>query len=177
MFRRRLLALLSALLIAPLVTAQEQSPFLVTAMGTYQDESVLQERIGPDGAQALANYVDAVVHALGDHVVGLPRARGANVAVVMAVKPGQQSRAWLVHLDGAVTAELEATLVQRALSVPPLAVDGGPIAVYIVADLWGGGAPVVSETDPYPVPMEWLEAIRQVGGGRLPEAALEVLWP
>jgi hypothetical protein len=177
MFRRRLLALLSALLIAPSVAAQEQSPFLVTAMGTYQDEAVLQRRIGAGGAQALADYVDAVVRALGDHVVNVPRVAGANVAVVIAVKPGRQSRAWLVHVEGAVSTELEAELIQRALSVQPLSVEGGPIAVYIVADLWGGGPPVVSETDPYPVPMEWLEAIRKTGGGRLPEAALEVLWP
>jgi hypothetical protein len=171
------MALLLAFLVAPWARAQDQSPFLVTGMGSYQDEAVLQRRIGPDGAKALADYVDAVVRALGDHVVGLPRAGGASVAMVIAVKPGRQSRAWLVHVEAAVSAELEAELIERALSVQPLAVDGGPIALYVLADLWGGGAPVVSETDPYPVPMEWLQALQQSGGGRLPEAALDVLWP
>ncbi len=177
MFSRHLLTLLSMLLIAPLVAAQGQRPFLVTAMGAYQNETVLQQRIGADGGKALADYVDAVVRRIGDHVVSLPRASGASVAIVVAVKPGQQARAWLVCADGAVSAELEAELIQRALEVKPLVVSGGPIAFYIIADLWGGGQPVVSEADPYPVPTEWLDAIRQVGGGRLPEAALEVLWP
>lgn len=177
MFLRRALVVLFAILVAPWAAAQDQPPFLVTAMGSYQEESVMQRRIGPEGAQALADYVDAVVRALGDHVVALPRARGASVAMVIAVKPGRQSRAWLVHVEAAVSAELEAALIQRALSVQPVAVDGGPIALYLLADLWGGGAPVVSETDPYPLPMEWLDAIRKSGGGRLPEAALDVLWP
>ncbi len=174
---RRLLLLLYVLLVSPLTLAQAQPPFLVTAMGSYQEESVVQQRLGADGAQALADYLDAVVRALGSYVSAVPRSEGANLAVVIAIRPERRSRAWLVHQPGAIAPAFAAELVQRVLSVPPIAVADGPVAIYIVADLWGGGPPVISENDPLPVPIEWLDALRRAGGGRLPETALEALWP
>lgn len=175
---RMLRLLIGLLLVLPLGgLAQEQPAFLVTRVGSYHDDGVLAQRVGADGAAELTRYVDAIVRSIGDHVVARPRARGLSVALVVAIRPGRQSRAWLVTAGDPLPDGLEAEFIARALAVPPPALSAGPVAFYLVCELWGGGRPVISDSDPYPVPAEWLEALRRSGGGRLPDTPLERLWP
>jgi hypothetical protein len=119
----------------------------------YQPNNVLTARLGD--ARPLAAYIKRIEHGLTKTLAAAPAPRGFSAAEVIAVKPGPSSHAWLVsrsRLPDGLAAQLDAA----AEAVPPVTVQGGPIAFAIVfAAYGGGGKPVVDKAHPIPIPREW----------------------
>ena len=142
----------------------------------YQPDDELRARIG-DSAESLAAYIGALnVAAERVLAAGKPHA-GSTGAIVVAVKPGRRSRVWLEFGNNPFPAAEKQALLSRLQSVPPLDVHGGALLFAITFEAWGGGVPITTSDQPVPIPAAWKEAAATSGGGALPEAVLDVLWP
>jgi hypothetical protein len=119
----------------------------------YQPNNVLTARLGDP--KPLAGYIKRIEHGLAKTLAAAPAPRGFSAAEVVAVKPGPSSHAWLVsrsHLPDGLATALDAA----AEAVPPVTVQGGPIAFAIVFEAYGGGGKkVVDKAHPIPIPREW----------------------
>ncbi len=119
----------------------------------YQPNDILTARLGD--AKPLAAYIRRIDQALTKTLEAARPTRGFSAAEVIAVKPGPSSHAWLVS-RGKIPAALAAQLDAAAQSVPPIPVQGGPIAFAIVFNAFGGGGkPVIDAAHPIPIPHEW----------------------
>jgi len=153
--------------------ASAAAPFVVSGLVLYQPNNMLAFRIRND-ARAFANYlgqVEARETALfaqaGPH-------RGVSGAIVIAIKPGGQSRAWLVLGPNVQLDPTPAHIKAEAEAVPPLPVQAGPIAVAILFKAWGGGLPVTDAAHPAPIPLEWAGA---AAPEMVPDGPLARIWP
>ncbi|MEZ0274265.1 MAG: hypothetical protein ACAH88_05125 [Roseimicrobium sp.] len=96
-------------------------------------------------------------------------------AVVMAVKPGWVSRAWLVTSDATEAARME-PLKKKLESVPAMSVTEGPVVMAFLdeetsksKDARGKGPPM---------PAEWREAVKNSKVDlQVPDGILAVVWP
>jgi hypothetical protein len=148
--------------------------FVVTGYTLYQPESVLGERVGSAGV--LAAYLKELQGATSEVIGSAPRAEGASGSLVIAVKPGNTSRFWLVGVT-ALSPEVRAKLMKALEAVHPLDVRGGPIAVAMNFNAWGGSPPSASQQSP-PIPDEWEKAIKGAKAPMaLPDGVLQVVWP
>ena len=137
---------------------------------------VVEERT-THSAKALGNYInllrDAVVQELSSRS-DLPSLR---LALVVAVKPEQQSRCWIEVGAPGIDASVAEALKAACLSVKPIEVTGGPIAFSLNFKIKRGGKSPNFQGLPYPLPAEWREALAKSTEGRIPDDALSVVWP
>jgi hypothetical protein len=125
----------------------------------YQPDAVLKARLGPDEAK-LTGYIRHVDRA-AEAALAKTTAPGFQAALVIALKPGGTSRAWLVS-KAKIAPDRRDDLTAAAESVPPPSVQGGPVALAIVFNAYGGGGkPVVDAAHPIPIPPEWRGKIPQ----------------
>lgn len=148
--------------------ASAQSAYEMKGIVLLQPDSVIRERIS---ASAVAPYVRAVNAAAAD-VFGAQKLRPAGGFLVLAVRPGKQSAAWLdirPALSPTLTRELVARL--RAVAAPDVA--NGPVVLAIKVSLWGGTAP----EHQMPAPSEWTAATQKVGTPLEVGQLVEGIWP
>lgn len=126
------------------------------AIVLLQPEQVIAARVS--GAQALADYLQAVQAAASRAVAAAPEQRAAGGFLVIAVKPERLSNAWL-DIRPALPAEVEAAVIQAMRAVPPPAVREGPVVMAICVSIWNGTAP----TQGLPSPIEWQRAVSLAG--------------
>ena len=148
-------------------------PFAVKSLALYQPNDVLVARLGTDAAP-LASYVKQIEARETALFANSTKHPGVSGAIVIAIKPGRQSRAWLVLGSSGVPASLALQVAAEAEAVFPVSVRLGPIAVAIMFDAWGGGQPVTDREHPAPVPPEWRgTSAREV----IPDGPLARIWP
>lgn len=141
-----------------------------TDLVLLQPEALLRERTG--STEALARYVQALQQAAVRALEAQFGRRPTGAFLVLAVKPGRRSRAWL-DLDSPWPEPLQQTLRRALEAVPPPEVQGGPIVFAIKGSLWGGRVP----TRAAPAPQAWRdEARRHEGKLDVAELVLAV-WP
>jgi hypothetical protein len=120
----------------------------------YQPNAVLRGRLGNDAAPLAAyiRQIDRSAAAVLRHTSNVP---GFQAALVIALKPGGTSRAWFVTKTNLPT-DVGPKLIDAAQALPPLTVQGGPVAFAIIFNGFGGGGPpVVDSAHPIPIPPEW----------------------
>jgi len=141
-----------------LVSPPRPRGFRQVSIVLYQPDAVLKARLGDDAAP-LAAYIRQIDRHAADVLDAAPQEHGFSAALVIVLKPGGKSRAWLVT-QAKISPKLRDGMRAAADSVPPLAVQGGPVAFAIIFDgLGGGGKPVVDATHPIPIPAEWREGV------------------
>ena len=134
-----------------------------------QPEAELQPRV-PD-VQSLAAYIDKAT------AQAAAVARQAQVGpptsgfLVIAIRPGLRSNAWLDFQPPLPPALAEA-VVRAMRSVTPPAVRGGPVVLAVKAGLWGGTAPGRN----FPSPKEWRAAMDKAGRPLEPGPLVERIW-
>ena len=149
--------------------------FVMTSLVLYQPDAVLKERIG--GVGSLGSYLKELRSEAGRVFASVSKADGVSGSIVVAVKPGGLSRFWLVLGSNKLPRGLETSLLDRLTAVRAVSVSGGPIAVALNFDAWGGGQPILSEGEHIPIPEEWRKAMKGRPPGVIPDAPLQVLWP
>ena len=175
-FNLVILALLTACIRPAHATDTVLPAFRSGEVALYQPDDELRARIG-DSAESLAAYIRALnVAAESVLATGKPHA-GSTGAIVVAVKPGGRSKVWLEFGNNPFPEPEQKALLSRLQSVPPLEVRGGAILFAITFDAWGGGVPITTSDQPVPIPAAWRNAATASGGGALPDAVLDVLWP
>jgi hypothetical protein len=151
----------------------ETRAFQIASLVLYLPNQAMVER-GPP-AQALIAYIDALKDKANTILSQTPNQAGASGSLVVGLKPPAQSRVWVVMADKSRKAEfvslLKAPLEQ--VQAPQLT---GLNAFAINFNAWGGAQPPVPPG--YPIPDEWIEAMKRIGGGGImPDAPMKAAWP
>lgn len=149
-------------------TAAAAEPYRGEGVVLLQPEHVLQARAS--STSAVAGYIRAVESAAAAALAQEPP-RPSGGYLVLAVRPGGRSMAWLdtrPALPGATAARLR----EAILSVPAFEAREGVVVFALRASLWGGA--VAHE---FPAPQAWSEAMAghdepmEIGG------LVDRLWP
>lgn len=143
--------------------AQTTEPAALTRLDLLllQPSAVMEARV-PD-LDAMAAYIRAVEAAAreGAQASALHQATGGFL--VLAVRPGRASRAWL-DMDTLLDAGLRQQLLGRVQAVPAFEVREGPVVFALKFTTWGGRPP----RRLVPSPPEWRAAR---GDGPAPEVS------
>lgn len=137
----------------------------------YQADEVIQERLA--NPATLTPYVNSVIEAAnqfwGQFEVGQPRA----VTLIVAFKPGAQTRYWLESEPAGLDEEQTRALCERLEKLPPPLVTTGPVALALQCSLWG----MDGSEDEWPsIPTEWAAASRH-RSLEVPDEVLQIVWP
>ncbi|MBE7420493.1 MAG: hypothetical protein HS128_22575 [Ideonella sp.] len=135
-----------------------------------QPSSLLEQRVA--GVDALADYIRAVEVAVREVVHANPSARPAAGFIVVAVRPGRHSKAWL-DFDTPPAFDISRQLVARIGAVPPLDAHGGPVVFALKVALWGG----FESARIAPAPAEWKAATHAAGHALEVDALIDRIWP
>jgi len=170
-----LLVFLAVPITAMTQQARPSQGFVMTSVALYQPDAVLKERLGD--VAPLSSYLRELQSEAARVFVSVPKSSGVTGSIVVAVKPGGLSRFWLVLGSSRLPPGFEAALVARLAAVKSMSVKGGPVAVALNFDAWGGGQPILTGGEHVPIPNEWRTAMKGKPAGVLPDAPLQVLWP
>lgn len=137
----------------------------------YLPDRVMKERIA---VADLSPYLAAVDEAVAAAAKAQPTQTGASGMLLLMVKPGERSRAFLVTGEPAMKPEVVAAITVAAGAVPAPSVRQAPILVGLQFDAWGGGAQ--PEGAVAPIPRDWYAHFSE-DGGVLDDAFMARVWP
>ncbi len=150
---RAFILALSMLVPCFVCAAEPLTPFGISLL---QPESVLAPRV--QSVDALAAYIKAIEHAANDFLSTQPQRPPTTGFIVVAVRPGQQSRTWF-DLKPGLPAQTANELKAAIARIQPLRVNGGAVVFAINVGIWGGPA----ATGPMPNPSEFAAAAKAAG--------------
>jgi hypothetical protein len=168
------MALRSLLIFVTLIVTtslcEAQKPFEQKGITILQTEQVFFERV--PGMSSFEVYVKELVDGVDKAVGKLPKSTPTGGFLVVAVKPGGRSRAWL-DLPPDVSAEVSNAIQEAAQQIYPMPVKNGVALFAIKISLWGGEAP----QGMVPRPEAW-EAEGEKAGGPIELGDLVMrVWP
>lgn len=163
---RFLISLLFLALCNPFAQASEPvTPFNVVLL---QPSDVLEQRV--PSVDAMAQYIKAVQSAVRDAVIASGSKQSVGGFIIVAVRPGPQSRVWL-DFDTLLDLELQRQISSHVQAVEPFEARQGPVVFALKVGLWGGK----ESKRIAPSPAEWKRAAK--GGPRLEVGELvDKLW-
>ena len=139
------------------------------SVSLLQPEHVLQERVS--NVSDLSNYLEAVEVNVGKVVATITPHQPASGFIVVAVRPGQKSNAWL-DIAPPLSQQEASKLLDAAKSVRPFSAKGGVVLVGLKVGLWGGSE--VAAVSPFPA--EWRAAANAAGKPMEVGALVEMVW-
>lgn len=144
-------------------------PYSVENIMLLQPDFVLAERVDVND---LSNYIKSVNAAAAASLATTAKPSPAAGFIVIAVRPGGQSKVWLDFSPTpppAMAIQLRSSLEQ----VAPFSAKGGVVVFAISATLWGAAA----TERPGPAPTEWQEATKDKSEPMDVEELIEQVWP
>jgi len=109
-----------------------------------QPEAALRERV-PGGAQAMSDYIASIDAAATKALAGVDPPRPTSGFLVLAVRQGGRSKAWLDLWPNLPRAS-EPALVDAVQAVKPFAVSKGTVVFALRVSAWGGADEPAAET-------------------------------
>ena len=146
-----------------------QDPLTKGGIVLLQPESVIQARVS--SVALLAAYIGAVQSAASEVLAGSKEPASAAGFLVVAVRPGQGSNAWL-DFTPRLSSELEASIVGKIEQVPPPSVREGPIVFAAQVGVWGAEPP----TGHAPAPLAWKAVVQRAGAALEVGQTVELAW-
>lgn len=137
----------------------------------YLPDRVIKERVE---IADLSPYLTAVDEAVASAAREQPTQAGASGMMLLMVKPGERSRAWIVTGEPPMKPDVVTVLTGAAEAVPAPLVRQGPILVGLQFDAWGGGAQ--PEGAVAPIPRDWYAHFSE-DGGVLDDDFMARVWP
>lgn len=137
----------------------------------YLPDRVMKERVE---IADLSPYLTAVDEAVAAAAKAQPTQGGASGMMLLMIKPGERSRAWIVTGEPAMKPEVVEALTAAAGAVPAPSVRQAPILVGLQFEAWGGGAQ--PEGAVAPIPRDWYAHFSE-DGGVLDDALMARVWP
>jgi len=131
-------------------------PLKAFGISLLQPQSVLGPRV--QSVDALAAYIKAVENTANDFLSTQPQGPPTTGFIVLAVRPGQQSRTWF-DLKPELSAQATLQLKTAIARIQPLRVNEGAVVFAINVGIWGGPA----ATTPMPTPPEFTAAAKAAG--------------
>lgn len=137
----------------------------------YQPSDVLEERI-PDSTK-LSDYIKRLQDVCRRHFASATSPE--TLDIVVAVRPGKQSRIWFVSSGSSNSDAKRESLRKELEKVKPCEVASGSIAFAIEGKIAGGSGKKRTDT---PMPAEWQKAAADHKGNLLiPDGILDLVWP
>src|SRR5690349_5073784 len=112
--------------------AMVAAPYELRSLTLLQPDEVLTARV--PSAQLLAEYVKRVQAVIAATLADVSPSPSAG-QVVLAVRPGAQSKAWLA-LSPALSPELERSITAAIEAVPPFAANEGVVVFSMDSSFW-----------------------------------------
>jgi len=122
----------------------------------------------------LSPYLLRVEEAVSAAAAAQPTQAGASGMMLLMVKPGERSRAWIVTGEPGMQPQVVEALTGAAEAVTAPSVRQGPILVGLQFDAWGGGAQ--PEGAVAPIPRDWYAHFSE-DGGVLDDDFMARVWP
>lgn len=141
---------LAATLILAAGMGHAAEPFTRFNVVLLQSSKVLEERVGVD---AMADYIKAIEAAAREAIAASPSRQAAGGFLVVAVRPGRQSRVWL-DFDTLLDLDMRQRLVGKVRAVEPFEARNGPVVFALKVATWGGK----ESRRNAPMPLEWKQA-------------------
>lgn len=144
-------------------------PYRVQNLMLLQPDFVLSERVQ---VEDLSRYIKSVNSAAQTSLAAAARPTPSAGFIVVAVRPGRQSKVWLDFspaLPVAAATALRASLEQ----VEPFEAENGVVVFAINSTLWGAAA---TERQG-PSPAEWQEAMKDMDGAMEIGELVDRVWP
>ena len=162
---------LLCLIASSLTSVAASSNYQAEQLVFYQSGDVIEERL-PDFSK-LSDYIKRLQDASQRFFA--TNAKPEMLDIVVAVRPGRQSRIWIVSSVNQSDAKHQ-SLRSELEKVKPCDVRNGPIAFAIAGKVAGGdGKKRISST---PMPVEWQRAVdRSKGSVVIPDGILDTVWP
>jgi len=136
--------------------ARAAEPITKSDVVLLQPSDVLEERVA--SVDAMAAYIKAIEAASRSALLANPLRQATGGFIVIAVRPGQRSKAWL-DFDTMLDPEVSRQLIAGVSAVPPFEARKGPVVFALKVALREGRA----SRRLAPAPAEWKAATQQAG--------------
>ncbi|MGO4409833.1 MULTISPECIES: hypothetical protein [unclassified Brevundimonas] len=156
---------------APARVEVPAEPWVQKEVVLYLPDRILKQRTE---VSDLAPYLRGAGAAAAAAAKTQPMQPGASGMLLLMVKPGGRSKAWIVTGEPALKPEVADAAIRRVEAVPAPTVREGPILIGLEFDAWGGGAAPASGWPP--IPRDWYAHFPK-DGGALDDALLAKVWP
>lgn len=167
---KRVTLLLVCLNISTAVALAASPGFETEQIVLYQPSDVLEERIA-DMAK-LSDYIKRLQDVCQRFFA--TAASPETLDVFVAVRPGRQSRIWLVSSVQSPLDTKRKSLRTQLEKVKPCDVTGGSIAFAIAARIAGGDGKKRTDIS---MPLEWQKAAERKSNVVIPDGILDSVWP
>lgn len=141
----------SVLLLLAALGAQAAEPMTHFNVVLLQPSAVMERRVA--NIDAMADYIKAVQAAAREAVVASGATQAVGGFVVLAVKPGHQSRVWL-DFDALLDLEMRRQITNSVQAVPAFEVTEGPVVFALKVATWDAK----ESKRVAPSPIEWKKA-------------------
>ena len=150
-------------------TSEAQDALVMGRVVLLQPDSVMRARL--PSAASLATYIKALEAAASKVVAAADDRPLAAGFLVIAVRPGAKSNAWL-DFTPTLSKALELALVAGLEAVPPLPVTGGLVVFAVQVGAWGA---VLSPEQTF-FPAAWKVVVQQAGKNLEASELAELAW-
>jgi hypothetical protein len=147
----RSLLLTATLFVATLCSAQAAEPITNFNVVLLQPSAVMEKRV--PNIDAMADYIKAVEAAAREAVIASGATQAVGGFIVLAVKPGQQSKVWL-DFDTLLDLEIRKQITKSVRAIKPFEVTEGPVVFALKVATWDGK----ESKRVAPSPPEWKKA-------------------
>jgi hypothetical protein len=151
----RSLLLTATLFVATVCGAQAAEPITHFNVVLLQPSAVMEKRV--TDIDAMADYIKAVQAASRDAVIASGATQAVGGFIVLAVKPGQQSKVWL-DFDALLDLEIRKQITKSVRAIKPFDVTEGPVVFALKVATWDGK----ESKRVAPSPPEW-KKVRHTG--------------
>ena len=167
-----------AVLLTPAAGCSEPAPepvevqanWTMTSITLYLPDFVISERVS---AEALGRYINQLKVEAAKAFADQPTQAGVTGTIIFIVQPDGRSRVWIVSGEPALDATVSDAVTAQLAKTPTPRVSGGPVAVGVNFNAWGGGAPPPGM--PMPIPDSWRRLIPEAGV-RMDDDFLAKVW-
>jgi hypothetical protein len=167
---KRIALILACLNLSEVVALAAPPGFETQNIVLYQPNDVLEERL-PDVTK-LADYIKRLQDVCQKFFAATTSPE--TLDIVVAVRPGRQSRIWFVSSVQPTPDAKRKSLRKNLENVTPCDVTSGSIAFAIAAKIAGGDG---TERTDIPMPLEWQKAAARKGNVIIPDGVLDSVWP
>lgn len=135
-----------------------------------QPGPVLEQRVA--SVDAMADYIRSIEAASREAVLASQLKQSTSGFIVVAVRPGQESRVWL-DFDTLLNFETSQQIVAKITAVKPFEAHKGPVVFALKVAVWDAR----ESRRVAPSPAEWRAATRKAGHQLDIDSLVEKVWP
>lgn len=169
--RPALLAFIAALALSALPAAHAVEPLIQHDIVLLQKGEVIERRV-EGGADAMAAYLKTLGQAETETMRAHPAQIPAAGFIVVAVRPGNQTRTWFDFKPALADATM-AALRHTVEATPTMTVKSGEIVFALRVSVWSVNPPKAYA----PAPQEWRDASKGMTPKPDVDTLVDMLWP